>query len=136
MSGGEQRRVAIARALINSPLLLLADEPTSDLDEDTETDIIDLLEQLQRTELFGFVLVTHNLELAKRARRSFEMRQGTLARSRPAADPGGAGPPAARLAQRKCKRLRRWRYPPHRACPSASAPTCGAASRLSCWQER
>ena len=79
MSGGEQRRVAIARALINSPLLLLADEPTSDLDEDTETDIIDLLEQLQRTELFGFVLVTHNLELAKRARRSFEMRQGTLA---------------------------------------------------------
>ena len=79
MSGGEQRRVAIARALINSPLLLLADEPTSDLDEDTETDIIDLLEQLQRTESFGFVLVTHNLELAKRARRSFEMRQGTLA---------------------------------------------------------
>jgi len=48
MSGGEQRRVAIARALINSPPLLLADEPTSDLDEDTETDIIDLLERLLR----------------------------------------------------------------------------------------
>ncbi|HZD62341.1 MAG TPA: ABC transporter ATP-binding protein, partial [Xanthobacteraceae bacterium] len=79
MSGGEQRRVAIARALINSPPLLLADEPTSDLDEDTETDIIDLLEQLQRTEAFGFVLVTHNLELAKRARRTYEMRQGVLA---------------------------------------------------------
>jgi energy-coupling factor transporter ATP-binding protein EcfA2 len=78
MSGGEQRRVAIARALINSPPLLLADEPTSDLDEDTETDIIDLLEQLQRTESFGFVLVTHNLELAKRARRTYEMRQGVL----------------------------------------------------------
>ncbi len=50
MSGGEQRRAVVARALINSPRLLLADEPTSDLDEDTEADIIDLLEQLQRTE--------------------------------------------------------------------------------------
>jgi ABC-type lipoprotein export system ATPase subunit len=79
MSGGEQRRVAIARALVNSPPLLLADEPTSDLDEDTETDIIDLLQQLQRTESFGFVLVTHNLTLAKRAQRTYEMRQGILA---------------------------------------------------------
>ena len=79
MSGGEQRRVAVARALINAPPLLLADEPTSDLDEDTESDIIDLLEHLQRRESFGFVLVTHDLELAKRAERSFEMRQGTLA---------------------------------------------------------
>jgi putative ABC transport system ATP-binding protein/macrolide transport system ATP-binding/permease protein/lipoprotein-releasing system ATP-binding protein len=79
MSGGEQRRVAIARALVNSPALLLADEPTSDLDEDTEADIIDLLEQLQRTESFGFVLVTHNLALAERAQRSYEMRQGLLA---------------------------------------------------------
>jgi ABC-type lipoprotein export system ATPase subunit len=79
MSGGEQRRVAVARALINAPPLLLADEPTSDLDADTEADIIDLLEQLQHTEAFGFVLVTHDLKLAKRAQRSYEMRQGTLA---------------------------------------------------------
>jgi ABC-type lipoprotein export system ATPase subunit len=79
MSGGEQRRVAVARALINSPVLLLADEPTSDLDEDTEADIIDLLERLHRTESFGLVLVTHNLELAKRAQRIYEMRQGVLA---------------------------------------------------------
>jgi ABC-type lipoprotein export system ATPase subunit len=78
MSGGEQRRVAVARALINAPPVLLADEPTSDLDEDTESDIIDLLEHLQRTESFGFVLVTHDLELAQRAERSYEMRQGTL----------------------------------------------------------
>jgi putative ABC transport system ATP-binding protein/macrolide transport system ATP-binding/permease protein/lipoprotein-releasing system ATP-binding protein len=81
MSGGEQRRVAVARALINAPPLLLADEPTSDLDEDTETGIIDLLEDLQRIESFGFVLVTHDLKLAKRAEPSFEMRQGTLAPS-------------------------------------------------------
>jgi ABC-type lipoprotein export system ATPase subunit len=79
MSGGEQRRVAVARALINSPALLLADEPTSDLDEDTEADIIDLLERLHRTESFGLMLVTHNLELAKRAQCIYEMRQGTLA---------------------------------------------------------
>jgi ABC-type lipoprotein export system ATPase subunit len=79
MSGGEQRRAVIARALMNSPRLLLADEPTSDLDEDTENDIIDLLAQLQRTESFGLALVTHNLELAKRARRTYEMRHGALA---------------------------------------------------------
>ena len=79
MSGGEQRRAVIARALMNSPRLLLADEPTSDLDEDTENDIIDLLAQLQRTESFGLALVTHNLELAKRARCTYEMRHGALA---------------------------------------------------------
>jgi ABC-type lipoprotein export system ATPase subunit len=78
MSGGEQRRVAIARALINSPRLLLADEPTSDLDEDTEADIIDLFEQLQQSDSFGLVLVTHNSDLAKRAQRAYEMRQGIL----------------------------------------------------------
>jgi putative ABC transport system ATP-binding protein/macrolide transport system ATP-binding/permease protein/lipoprotein-releasing system ATP-binding protein len=79
ISGGEQRRVAIARALVNSPALLLADEPTSDLDEDTEADIIDLLDRLHRTDSFGVVLVTHNLELAGRAQRCYEMRQGVLA---------------------------------------------------------
>jgi ABC-type lipoprotein export system ATPase subunit len=81
MSGGEQRRVAIARALVNAPPLLLADEPTSDLDEDSESDIIDLLQRLQQAESFGFVLVTHNLELARRAERGYEMRQGVLART-------------------------------------------------------
>jgi putative ABC transport system ATP-binding protein/macrolide transport system ATP-binding/permease protein/lipoprotein-releasing system ATP-binding protein len=79
LSGGEQRRAVIARALVNSPPLLLADEPTSDLDEGTETEIITLLEELQRVEAFGFILVTHNLQLAKRAQRIYEMRQGTLA---------------------------------------------------------
>ena len=78
MSGGEQRRVVIARALINSPQLLLADEPTSDLDEDTEGDIIDLLERLQQSDSFGLVLVTHNLRIAQHATRTYEMRQGIL----------------------------------------------------------
>ena len=78
LSGGEQRRAVIARALINSPPLLLADEPTSDLDEDSENEIIDLLEGLQRAEAFGLLLVTHNLQLARHAERVYEMRQGAL----------------------------------------------------------
>ncbi len=79
MSGGEQRRVAIARALINEPRLLLADEPTSDLDEETEEEIISLLEALRAEEGFGMVMVTHNRDLAALADRVLEMRQGVLA---------------------------------------------------------
>jgi len=78
MSGGEQRRVVIARALINAPRFLLADEPTSDLDEDTEHEIVALLEQLRREASFGMIVVTHNLDLAKRADRMFQMKQGRL----------------------------------------------------------
>ena len=79
MSGGEQRRVTIARALINSPRLLLADEPTGDLDEESEAEIIDFLQELRHTQSFGLALVTHNVELARRAARTYEMRQGALA---------------------------------------------------------
>jgi ABC-type lipoprotein export system ATPase subunit len=78
LSGGEQRRVAIARALINSPRLLLADEPTGDLDEDTENDIIALLQDLRREASFGMLVVTHNMSLARRADRVLQMRQGRL----------------------------------------------------------
>jgi putative ABC transport system ATP-binding protein/macrolide transport system ATP-binding/permease protein/lipoprotein-releasing system ATP-binding protein len=79
LSGGEQRRVAIARALVNRPRLLLADEPTSDLDEDTEGEIVTVLEALHRSDGHAFVLVTHNLEIAARAPRVLEMRAGVLA---------------------------------------------------------
>ena len=78
MSGGEQRRVVIARALINEPKLLLGDEPTSDLDEETEEEIFALLDDLRREENFAVALVTHNHALAQRADRMFEMRQGIL----------------------------------------------------------
>ena len=78
LSGGEQRRVAIARALINSPPIVLADEPTSDLDEDSEAEIVALLDRLRRTQGFGLLVVSHNLDIAARADRSYEMSRGRL----------------------------------------------------------
>jgi ABC-type lipoprotein export system ATPase subunit len=81
MSGGEQRRVAIARALINRPRLLLADEPTGDLDEDTEDDVITLLTRLREETPFGMIMVTHNVALARRADRVFAMDRGVFGRT-------------------------------------------------------
>jgi putative ABC transport system ATP-binding protein/macrolide transport system ATP-binding/permease protein/lipoprotein-releasing system ATP-binding protein len=76
LSGGEQRRVAIARALINMPSLLLADEPTADLDEETEKEILDLLVDIHRGFNLTLVVVTHNREIADKADQVLEMRSG------------------------------------------------------------
>jgi ABC-type lipoprotein export system ATPase subunit len=76
LSGGEQRRVAIARALVNSPRLLLADEPTADLDETTESEILNLLIDIHRALNVTLVVVTHNPEIAARADQIIEMRGG------------------------------------------------------------
>jgi len=78
LSGGEARRVSLARALMNKPEILLADEPTGDLDEDTERVVMDLLERFHKEMGITFFLVTHNEELAKRAMRRFKMKKGTL----------------------------------------------------------
>ncbi|MBI2301919.1 MAG: ABC transporter ATP-binding protein [Armatimonadetes bacterium] len=83
LSGGEQRRVAIARALLGGPDLLLADEPTGDLDTATEAEIMTLLAELHRDGL-TILMVTHNLELRQFANRSFEMRDGRLQELQPA----------------------------------------------------
>ena len=68
LSGGQQQRVAIARALVKEPKVLLADEPTGNLDEDTRDEIISLLEALWREHGLTLILVTHDSSLARRAR--------------------------------------------------------------------
>jgi ABC-type lipoprotein export system ATPase subunit len=78
ISAGEQRRVVIARALINAPSLLLADEPTSDLDEPTEIEIMDRFRELNRNRGVTLIMVTHNLRLAEQADRVVHIADGRL----------------------------------------------------------
>jgi putative ABC transport system ATP-binding protein len=78
LSGGEQQRVAIARALANEPRVLLADEPTGNLDTTTGDEIVDLLTSLSSERRQTIVLVTHNPELARRAGRVLRMQDGRL----------------------------------------------------------
>jgi putative ABC transport system ATP-binding protein len=79
LSGGEQQRVAIARALIHEPLLLLADEPTGNLDAETGRRVLSLLERLVRAAGNTLVLVTHSQEVASMADRLFVLENGRLA---------------------------------------------------------
>ncbi len=79
LSGGQQQRVAIARALVKQPRVLLADEPTGNLDEGTRDEIIGLLEKLWRDHRLTMVLVTHDSTIARRAQRLGLMKNGKLA---------------------------------------------------------
>jgi putative ABC transport system ATP-binding protein len=92
LSGGQQQRVAIARALVKEPKVLLADEPTGNLDEDTREDIIALLERLWRGRGLTMVLVTHETTVAQRARRIAVMNKGRLAVRATGAAAASAGP--------------------------------------------
>jgi putative ABC transport system ATP-binding protein len=78
LSGGQQQRVAIARALVKEPKVLLADEPTGNLDEDTRDEIIGLLEKLWQDKGLSMVVVTHDSAVARRAQRLGTMRNGKL----------------------------------------------------------
>ena len=80
LSGGEQQRVAVARSLVNDPVVLLADEPSGNLDADTSTALHDLLFELQERVSLSILVVTHNLDLASRADRILVMEKGGLQR--------------------------------------------------------
>ncbi len=78
LSGGQQRRVAIARAFINRPDIILADEPTGDLDEETENEVIQLFNRMNEERGVTFIIVTHNKEIAAKARKQLKMTNGVL----------------------------------------------------------
>jgi lipoprotein-releasing system ATP-binding protein len=92
LSGGEQQRVALARALVNNPRLLLADEPTGDLDEATAGRVFDLIERLHTSHGLTSILVTHNPDLAARCTRALRLESGRLTSL--ASTPKTGGPPA------------------------------------------
>jgi putative ABC transport system ATP-binding protein len=78
MSGGEQQRIAIARALVNTPALLLADEPTGNLDSVNATEILDLLARLRAEHQMTIILASHDPQIAARAERLLRLRDGAV----------------------------------------------------------
>jgi putative ABC transport system ATP-binding protein/lipoprotein-releasing system ATP-binding protein len=78
LSGGQQRRVAIVRSFINNPDIILADEPTGDLDEETEAEMINIFKRMNREKGITFIVVTHSSSIANEAPRVMRMRSGRL----------------------------------------------------------
>jgi len=101
LSGGQQQRVAIARALVKDPRVLLADEPTGNLDEDTRDEIVNLLESLWREHGITLILVSHDSTVVRRAQRIGVMSKGRLTIRQPY-------PPASRAFTSDTDTVRKW----------------------------
>jgi len=115
LSGGQQQRVAIARALINRPAILLADEPTGNLDSQTSAEIMATLQKLNRGQGLTVVLVTHDADLATFADRIIMLRDGLIVSdqrhsARPAIESAGAGPAPPATATGKATRPQQGTY--------------------------
>lgn len=91
LSGGQQQRVAIARALVNRPSILLADEPTGNLDSHTSEEILRLFGQLNQTQNITIILVTHDANIAHHAQRIIHIRDGVIDGENPESVPAEAG---------------------------------------------
>jgi len=78
LSGGEQQRVAVARALVTQPALVIGDEPTGNLDSKTTSDILNLINHVNKTTGATFILVTHNQEVAEKTHRIISIRDGLV----------------------------------------------------------
>lgn len=78
LSGGEKQRVAIARSLVNAPTVVLADEPTGNLDSKTAGAILDLFDRLHQQLSTTFIIVTHDKDIAQRTQKIYELREGTI----------------------------------------------------------
>jgi len=78
LSGGQQRRVAIARSFMNNPELILADEPTGDLDEETENEMMQFFLRMNQEHGTTFIMVTHNSDLARQTQKHYRMDRGVI----------------------------------------------------------
>jgi len=91
LSGGQQQRVAIARSLVNNPQVLLADEPTGNLDSRTSAELLQTFQQLNRSEHLTIILVTHDPGVAQHAQRIINIKDGLIDQEASTLKPGGAG---------------------------------------------